>query len=132
MVQTSDQVVTYRPSSGEACSGERGPVEGQVTERRHIQERPVMRLLVTEDRVDVLTGPRRQHQHAGSVPSGMQAPAQDGPGVQALAVSCSQEQRLPMERLGEVCLETEGSPLTRVLLAHQLDHGDETGGRVNG
>jgi len=154
-VETPDQVMIHRPSHCEACHCELGAVAGHVKERRQIHELPVMRLVVTEHQVEVLTCPRCQHQNAGSFPSGVQAPAQYGPGVQALAVYLSQYQLLPMERIGEVFLDllscrlSEGTVATwiqeaartlgptmlvlkRLLLAQKLDHVDETGGRVKG
>jgi transposase len=154
-VETPDQVMIHRPSHCEACHHELGAVVGQVKERRQIQELPVMRLVVTEHQVEVLTCPACQHQNTGSFPNGVGAPAQYGPGVQALAVYLSQYQLLPMERIGEVfedllscrlsggtlatwiqeaarTLEPTMLLLKRLLLAQQLDHVDETGGRVKG
>lgn len=154
-METPDRVVIHRPSHCEACHGELGAVVGQVKERRQIHDLPVMRLVVTEHRVEALTCPRCQHQNTGTFPSEVQAPAQYGPGVQALAVYFSQYQLLPMERIGEVfedlltCRLSEGTLaswiqeaartlgptmllLKRLLLAQKLDHVDETGGRVKG
>ncbi len=155
VVETPDEVVIHRPSHCEACQCELGTVEGQVKERRQIHDLPVMRLVVTEHQVEVLTCPRCQHQNVGSFPSEVQAPAQYGPGVQALAVYFSQYQLLPMERIGEVfedllsCRLSDGTLATwiqkaartlgptmllikRLLLTQKLDHVDETGGRVKG
>lgn len=155
LVETPDEVMIHRPSHCEACQYELGTVVGQVKERRQIHELPVMRLVVTEHQVEVLTCPMCQHQNTGSFPSGVRAPAQYGPGVQALAVYFSQYQLLPMERIGEVfedllsCRLSEGTLATwiqeaartlgptmlllkRLLLTQKLDHVDETGGRVKG
>src|SRR5260370_32612759 len=55
MVQTPDQVVIHRPSHCEACQCELGTVAGQITERRQIHDLPVLRLVVTEHQVEVLT-----------------------------------------------------------------------------
>ncbi len=155
VVETPDEVMIHRPSHCEACHCELGTVEGQVKERRQIHDLPVMRLVVTEHQVETLTCPVCQHQNTGSFPSGVRAPAQYGPGVQALAVYFSQYQLLPMERIGEVfedllsCRLSEGTLCTwiqeaartlgptmlllkRLLLTQKLDHVDETGGRVKG
>jgi transposase len=102
MVETPDQVVIHRPNQCEACQCELGGGEGQIKERRQIHELPVLRLVVTEDQVEILTCLRCQHQTAGTFPNDVPAPAQYGPRVQALAVSLSQYQLLPMERIGEV------------------------------
>ncbi len=155
LVETPDRVMIHRPSHCEACHHDLGAVVGQAKERRQIHELPVMRLVVTEHQVEVLTCPVCQHQNSGSFPSGVRAPAQYGPRVQALAVYFSQYQLLPMERIGEVfvdlleCRLSEGTIanwiqeaartlgptillLKRLLLAQRLDHVDETGGRVKG
>lgn len=144
-VETPDRVVIHRPSQCEACQSALGGVGGQIKARRHIHDLPAMRLVVTEQHVDVLTCPGCPHQNVGTVPSG----------VQALAVSVSQEPWLPMERIGEVvaellsCRLSEGTVaqwrqdaartrgptmlvLTRWLLAHTRNHVDDTGGRVTG
>jgi transposase len=154
IVQTPDQVVDHRPSHCEACQRELGTV-GQIKERRQVHELPILRLMVTEHQVEVLTCPMCQHQTVGRFPRGVQAPGHYGPGVQALAVYLSQYQLLPMERIGEVifdvfsCQFSEGTltnwiqeaahtlaptmlALKNWLLAQKLDHVDETGARVKG
>jgi transposase len=154
-VETPDQVVVHRPSQCEACQCELEEVAGEIKERRQVHDLPAMHLVVTEHRVEVLTCPRCQHQNAGRFPPGVPAPAQYGPGVQALAVYLSQYQLLPMERIGEVFADLWNCPLSEgtlarwiqeaaqtlgatmqvlksLLLAQKLDHVDETGARVKG
>lgn len=154
-VETPEQVMIHRPSHCEVCQCDLETVAGQVKERRQVHDLPVLRLVVTEYRVEVLTCPACQHQTIGRFPSGVQAPTQYGPGVQALAVYLSQYQLLPMERIGEIftdllsCSFSEGTLanwiqeaartlaptmhiLKSVLLAQKLDHVDETGARVKG
>jgi transposase len=155
MVASPDHVVIHRPSHCEECQCELGRVTGEIKERRQIHELPVLRLVVTEHQVEVLTCPRCQHQTVGCFPSGVQAPAQYGPAMRGLAVYLSQYQLLPMERIGEVfedlfsCSFSEGTlanwiqqatrtlaltmqVLKRLLLAQKLVHVDETGARVKG
>ncbi|EFH85056.1 IS66 family transposase [Ktedonobacter racemifer] len=155
LVETPDQVITHRPSHCEACHCELGEAAGQVKERRQIHELPVLRLEVTEHQVEVIDCPVCHHLTAASFPVGVNAPAQYGPRVQALAVYLSQYQLLPMERIGEVLEDLLGCPLSdgtlanwtqeaartlgptmhilkRLLLLQKLDHVDETGGRVKG
>ena len=155
LVETPEQVMVHRPSHCEVCQCDLGTVAGQVKERRQLHDVPVLRLVVTEHRVEVLTCPVCQHQTVGRFPRGVQAPTQYGPGVQALAVYLSQYQLLPMERIGEIftdllsCSFSEGTlanwiqeaartlaptmhVLKSVLLAQKLDHVDETGARVKG
>ena len=154
-VETPDEVIVHRPTQCEACHGDLEHVDGEVKERRQVHDLPVMRLVVTEHRVEVLTCPHCQRQNSGSFPKDVQAPAQYGPGVQALAVYFSQYQLLPMERMTETfadlwhCPLSEGTlaswlqkatrtlgptmqEIKRLLLAQKLDHVDETGARVKG
>jgi transposase-like protein len=114
-----------------------------------------MRLVVTEHQVEAMCCPVCQHLTVATFPAGVDAPAQYGPQMQALAVYVSQYQLWPMERIGEVCADlfgcqlSEGTlatwiqeaarmlgptmlPLKRLLLAQKVDHVDETGGRVKG
>jgi len=154
-VEAPDQVITHRPSHCEACQCELFQQAGQVKERRQVHELPEMRLLVTEHRVEAICCPACQHFTAARFPVGVHAPAQYGPQVQAFAVYLSQFQLLPMERIGEIftdlwgCHLSEGTLATwiveaartleppmlvlkRLLLASQVDHVDETGGRIKG
>jgi transposase len=154
-VETPDQVAIHRPSHCEACQCELGAVIGQVKERRQVHDLPVLRLAVTEHQVEELICPHCQHRTVGTFSHAVQAPAQYGPRVRALAVYLSQYQLLPMERIGEVFEDLLGSPLSegtlanwlqeaartlaptmqilkQLLLAQKLDHVDETGGRIKG
>jgi len=63
--ETPDQVVIHRPKHCEACQCALGAAVGQITERRHIHERPVLRLEGTEQHVESLTCPRCQHHTVG-------------------------------------------------------------------
>ncbi len=116
MEEKPDQVIIHRPSHCEACSYELGAVGGQVKERRQIQELPVMRLVVTEHQVEVLTCPRCQHQNVGRFPSG----------VQALAVYLSQYHLLPMERIGEVFEDLLACSLSEGTLANWIQEAART------
>lgn len=126
MVQTPDQVVIHRPSHCQACQCELGAVAGQLTERRHIHELPVLRVGVTEHPVEALRCPQCPHHTVGSFPRGVQAPTQQGPGVRALAVSVSQSQLLPMERLGEIVADLLSCPFREGTGAHWIQEAPRT------
>lgn len=155
LVARPDQVITHRPSHCQTCQCELPQHAGQVKERRQVHELPEMRLRVTEHWVEAICCPACQQQTSARFPAGVDAPAQYGPKMQALAVYFSQFQLLPMERIGEIfadllgCRLSEGTLVTwigeaartleptmlilkRLLLASKLDHVDETGGRVKG
>ena len=58
LVRTPNHVVIHRPSHCEECQCKLGAVAGQIKERRQIHDLPVLRLVVTEHQVEVLTCPR--------------------------------------------------------------------------
>src|SRR5260370_4748357 len=118
-------------------------VAGQVKERRQIHDLPELCLVVEE------------HQNCGPFPTRVQAPAQYGPRLQALAVYLSHFQLLPMERVCEAmndlcqCQLSEGTLFNWIAQAAKvlesttaqikewmvdapLQHADETGRRVKG
>jgi transposase len=131
-------------------------VIGQVKERRQVHDLPVLRLEVTEHRVEERICPRCQHRTVGTFPHAVQAPAQYGPRVRSLAVYLSQYQLLPMERASRgvrgsarlfvLAMRTLTNwiqeaartlaPTIQILkqlrLPQKLDHVDETGGRIKG
>lgn len=114
-----------------------------------------MRLMVTEHQVEAISCPTCQHLPVAQFPAGVDAPAHYGPKMQALVVSLSLFQLLPMERIGEIVTDLWGCHLSkgtratwiveaarrlgpamltlkRLLLFRKLDHVDGTGGRVKG
>ncbi len=150
-----DQVITHRPGHCDVCHCELSEVAGQLKERRQVHELPVLRLVVTEHQVETITCPACGHLTAGTFPVGVEALAQYGPRMRALAVYLSQFQLLPLARIGELvtdlwgCQLSEGTVATwiaeaartlepsmvtlkRWLVASRLDHVDETGIRVKG
>jgi transposase len=74
---------------------------------------PVLRLMVTEHQVEVISCPTCNHLTAASFPVGVNAPAQYGPQMQALAVYLSQYQLLPMERISEIFEDLLASRISR-------------------
>jgi transposase len=154
-VAEADAVMVERPTHCEACHYELGAIEGVIQERRQIHELPALRLMVTEHQVHALCCPRCEHLTVAHFPAGVDAPAQYGPQMQALAVYLSQYQLLPMERIGDLledlfgCSLSDGTLCTWILeaartlgptvqmikeclLRQKVDHVDETGGRVKG
>src|SRR5260370_16590485 len=71
------------------CQQDLQEVAGQVKERRQIHDLPELCLVVEE------------HQNCGTFPTRVQAPAQYGPRLQALAAYLSHFQLLPMERFSQ-------------------------------
>ncbi len=154
-VLTPDSVITHRPRHCEQCQCDLQAEAGRITERRQIHDLPDLRLQVQEHHVEEICCPACQHRNQGSFPAGVDAPAQYGPGVQALAVYLSQFQLLPLERtceaLTDLCqcplsqgtlvnwiaqaahtLEPSIQHLTTLLIAGSFLHADETGIRIKG
>src|SRR5260370_651470 len=114
-----------------------------------------LRLQVIDHRVEAICCPTCQHVTTARFPAGVDAPAQYGPQMQALAVYLSQFQLLPMERIQELCVDLFGCSLSEGTLANwiaeaartlgptmlmvkrllgwsRVNHVDETGARIKG
>jgi transposase len=154
-VLTPDTVITHRPAQCEECQCDLQQEPGRVKERRQVHDLPELRLQVQEHQLEEICCPTCQHLTRGSFPAGVDAPAQSGPRVQALAVYLSQFQLVPMERTCEAlndlcqCQLSEGTLvnwvaqaatmltptiqyLKTLLIAGALQHADETGIRIKG
>ncbi len=108
---TPDSVITHRPTRCEQCAYNLQQEVGRVTERRQLHDLPDVRLQVQEHRLEEICCPACQHRNQGRFPLGVDAPAQYGHRVQALAVYSSQFQLLPLERTCEVLTDRARSPL---------------------
>jgi transposase len=154
-VVTPDSVVVHRPEQCEECQYDIQQERGQVKECRQVHDLPDVRLLVHEYRVEEVCCPACGHLTRASFPRGVDAPAQYGSGVQALAVYLSQFQLVPLQRtceaLGDLCqcqvseatvlnwvaeaakrLEPWREQVKTLLVAGALQHADETGIRIKG
>jgi hypothetical protein len=154
-VTTPDVVERHHPARCAQCQGSLEAVAGTVVERRQVHDLPALRLEVTEHQVEQVRCPACGGQTRGSWPAGVQAPAQYGPRVRAVAVYLHQYQLVPQERTSEALADLFGCPLSdgRVsvwsaqaaatlepTVAHIADlvaagphqHGDETGIRIGG
>jgi transposase len=155
LVELPDAVVVHRPAVCGACQT---PLEGLAAERvdrRQVRDLPPVRLVVTEHRAERVRCPHCHVLSPAAFPDGVEAPAQYGPGVRALAVYLSQQQLLPFARVRAVLSEVVGCPLSvgtvvslvqrcataladaeaetkSALLAAPVLHVDETPVRVNG
>lgn len=154
-VETPDTMVSHRPTRCEYCQADLHQIQGKVKECRQVYDLPEMRLLVEEHQVEEICCPVCEHANRGSFPAGVDAPAQYGPRVQAMAVYWSQFHLVPMERTGEALEDlfgarvSEGTLFSWILEASKrlsptmeqiktllcrgwLLHADETGVRIKG
>jgi len=150
-----DVVVRHRPAVCRVCQSSLDEVEGQVVERRQVQDLPPLKLVVTEYQVEAVCCPQCQQITRGTFPPEVSAPAQYGPGVRAWAVYLNQYHLLPEARTCEVvadllgCSLSDGSVASWVqeaaerlaptvariadlVAASRVQHADETGVRLEG
>ena len=155
LVAAPDQVVVHRPAACPHCQTPLAGRPAERVERRQVRDLPPVRLVVTEHRAERVRCPHCQALTPAAFPAGVEAPAQYGPGVRALAVYLSQQQLLPFARVRAVLSEVVGCPLsvgtavslvqrcaaalaegeaatTAALQAAPVLHVDETPVRVNG
>lgn len=155
LVEKPDEIIRHRPSHCQHCQHSLAGVEGEVAERRQVQELPVIRLVVKEHQVEAVRCPQCQQVSRGTFPQEIAAPAQYGASVKALAVYLHQYQLVPLERTVEVledlcaCSISEGTlvnweheaahrlkatveQIAERVATSRIQHADETGMRVGG
>jgi transposase len=155
LVETPDEIMRHRPSHCEQCQQSLEGVDGEVVERRQVQDLPPVRLVVSEHQVEEVRCPHCQQVSRGRFPEGVSAPAQYGTGVKALAVYLHQYQLVPLERMVELlqdvcrCRISEGTlvsweqeaasrleptmeQIAERVVCGRLQHADETGMRLGG
>jgi transposase len=155
LVATPDHVVVHRPDVCTHCQTALEGLPAERVERRQVRELPPVRLVVTEHQAERVRCPQCRQLAPAIFPAGVEAPAQYGPGVRALALYLSQQQLLPMGRVRAVLSEVVNCPLAAgtvsaliqrcatALEAHEAAtktalqaaavlHNDETPIRVNG
>jgi transposase len=89
-VATPEVQVQHRPAACGFCQCPLDEVEGQVVERRQVQDVPLLKLVVTEHQVEVVCCPKCHQVTRGTFPPAVCAPAQYGHEVRALAVYLNQ------------------------------------------
>jgi transposase len=112
LVQTPDQVVIHRLAACPHCQTPLAGRPAERIERRQVHDLPPVRLVVTEHRGERVRCPHCRRLTEAAFPTGVEAPAQYGPGVRALAVYLSQQQLLPFARVRAVLSEVVGCPLS--------------------
>jgi len=155
LVERPDEVRRHRPKHCAQCQQSLEGVEGQVVERRQVQDLPSLGLVVREHQVEAVRCPHCQQMSRGSFPEEVSAPAQYGAGIKALAVYLHQYQLVPMERtmelLEDLCgcrlsegtltsweqeaasrLESTMEQLAERVAHSRLQHADETEVRLDG
>src|SRR2546421_7801035 len=155
MVEQPETVVRHRPKVCSQCCADLSAVPGRVAERRQVLDVTEIRLLAHEHQSEAICCPSCHTTSCGSFPSSVSAPVQYGPHLQALAVYLHQGQLLPTARTCEAlaalcgCHIAEATLLqwselaaerlaptveriAELIVASPLQHGDETGIRVDG
>lgn len=112
LVETPDTVVIHRPTVCAACQTALEGVAAERVERRQVHELPPVQLVVTEHHAERVRCPACQTLTSAAFPAGVEAPAQYGPGVRALAVYLSQQHLLPVARVRAVLSDVLGGALS--------------------
>lgn len=102
------------------CGGNLSQARAESFERRQLFDLPPLRLEVTEHRVACGQCPDCCKPIKGRFPQGVNAPAQHGPGVKALAIYLGVYQMLPAERTSEFFGDLFDCPLSTGTLANFL------------
>ncbi len=108
LVEQPDEVFQHRPQRCAGCQYPLEEVEGDVIERRQVQDLPPWKLVVSEHQVEQVRCPQCQQVSRGTFPAEVSAPAQYGVHVRALAVYLYQAQFVPAERTCEALAELCG------------------------
>jgi transposase len=118
-VEKPDRVVIHRIQRCRcgACAGvslETQPVIGY--EKRQVFDLPPLVLDVTEHRAEIKRCPHSGREVRALFPPEANARAQYGPRFRGLFVYLSQQQLLPFDRLGQLCSDLFGQPLSLATL----------------
>jgi transposase len=118
-VEKPDHVVTHRIHTCRcgACAGvslEGEPIIGY--EKRQVFDLPPIALEVTEHQAEIKRCPHSGREVRALFPDEANAPAQYGPRFRGLFVYFNQQQLLPFDRLGQICFDLFGQPLSRATL----------------
>ena len=152
-VESPDQVVMHEVPCCQQCQLDLRDIPAQFPERRQVMDLPVLRLWVSEHRVEEKRCPKCSHVTRAAFPTTIAAPAQYGTAIQALAVYLVEGQSVPYARTSQLLQDllgvhlSAGSITTFVGACHQqlaevetqikaarleaaVIHQDETGLRV--
>ena len=152
---TPDELVSHRPVACQHCQQTLEGVQGEVKEHRQVHDLPAVRLVVRDHQVEQVCCPACHHLSSGAFPAGVEAPVQYGPHVRALGVYLHHYQLVPLARTCELLADLYGCQLSQgtlttwvqrasstlgptvahiadLLIASPLQHGDETGVRIEG
>jgi transposase len=152
-VELPDEVLMHGVERCEACQHDVSEQPAEQPERRQVVDLPTLRLWVSEHRVEEKRCPVCSHRTRAAFPPGVSAPAQYGPGIQALAVYLVEGQSVPYARTSQLLQDllgvhlSAGSIATFVRASHRqlaevemqikaallkapVIHQDETGLRV--
>ncbi|HEY7417372.1 MAG TPA: IS66 family transposase [Ktedonobacteraceae bacterium] len=155
LVEQPDEIYQHRPERCTRCQHRLEGVVGEVLERRQVQDLPPWRQVIGEHQMEQVRCPECQQMNRGTFPVEVSAPAQYGVHVRALAVFLHQAHLVPAARtceaLAELCgcaistgtiarwvqqaaivLKPTVLQIAEGVLASPLQHGDETGVRVQG
>ena len=112
MVDKPDEVQVHAPSCCKACGQSLEQIPATRRERRQVVDIPPPKVRVVEHQAETNCCPGCRVETTGEFPEGVEAPAQYGPRVAAVAVYLNQAQLLPVERTCQVLAELFDCPVS--------------------
>ncbi len=154
MAEKPDHTERHRVERCKRCGRSLADRPPEGIEQRQVHDLPPLRLIVTEHQGERTRCPCG-HLNKAAFPEGVNAPAQYGPGLKAVAVYLKNYQFLPFERTCELLADLFGCPMSEGTLANIIGecharleqpverikeqvaqapvaHFDESGSRVEG
>jgi transposase len=110
MVENPDHIVICKPDKC-SCGHELSREQVSILARRQVFDLPEPRLEITEYQVAQIICPVCGQSQSGEFPSGVNAPAQYGTGVKALATLLNSEYKLPFEKIQTLFEDLYGYPV---------------------
>lgn len=110
MVENPDHIVICKPDKC-SCGQELSREQVSILARRQVFNLPQPCLEITEYQVAQVICPVCGQSHRGEFPSGVNAPAQYGTGVKALATLLNCEYKLPFEKIQTLFEDLYGYPV---------------------
>jgi transposase len=119
-VADPDEVVEHRPGSCRGCRAGLGGATVASVVVRQVFDVPAIRVRVIEHRLLACRCGGCGTVTDATVPAGVGAPVQYGPGITAIVVYLAVRQHLPVDRLAEVCAEVLGVRVSTGWIAGRL------------
>ena len=124
-VEVPDQVIIHEVACCEQCQLNLRDIPARFPERRQVVDLPLLRVFVSEHRVEEKQCPGCAHVTRAAFPATILAPAQYGTAIQALAVYLVEGQSLPYARTCQLLQDLLGVQLSAGSIARFVGAGHQ-------